>query len=362
MTYPVLDNSGIDIKKAFMLNPTLWCALSLVVPLAASLISVLFRSNMAESLSRGSSMTRWLGESLFSPLVLVILMAMWGFNDIFTLVGAFTTNHAAIVFLSVMDVANYPGKKTVTWWPYYASLWLSTLGILPVLLVLIFSAGSTSDLPGLLLAGTVLVIISSVLQVLLQRSYYMSVESPNDRQIMDGASTSLIKSEVKQLMVGSPMKVTALLLVALTYTGSDDWTWRHNAATSCLIESTPVNGTSVPTSCVMAGVGARQLSGKKIYSWYKGIKKIEYSNTADKNLDEYNYFDTLESSIKLVSSGDTCKKCAAIHDGYWCTADSTCYDEAHVCGSASDPKLRISNEHDCPVVTRTTKPDTQFTS
>lgn len=345
-TYPILDDKGIDYKQAFMFNPTLWCAIALVVPIVASLTSVIFRSNVVDSLSRGSSMTRWLGESLFAPLVLVILMVMWGFNDIFTLVGAFTTNHAAIVFLSMMDVANYPGKKGVAWWPYYASLWLSTLGILPVLLVLIFSAGSTSDLPGLLLASTVLVITSSVIQVLFQRSYYMGIESPNDKQLLMGASANLVNSEVKQLLSGSTIKIVALLLMALTYTGSSDWTWRHNQATSCLLDVTPVNGTHTPVSCIKSATGLRELSGKKLVAWYKSVTTQNVPNLITQAAYEYNAIFAVANTP--VTGASLCKACATTINGYWCPSDGLCGTATAVCGTASAPVALISNELNCP--------------
>jgi len=356
MTYPTLDNSGMDVKKAFMLNPTLWSGVVLAIPIAASLVSVVFRGSVAESYSRGSSMTRWLCESLFSPFVLVLLMAMWGFTDIFTLVGAFTTGHASLVFLSVMDVANYPGRKGVVWWPYYASLWLSGLSILPVILVLVLSAGSTSDMPGLLIASTVLVVISNVMQVVLQRRYYMSVENPSDRQLVDGATTSLIASEVKQLMVGTPLKVTALLLIGLSYTGSDDWTWRHNQATSCLIESTPVNGTTVPLSCVKAGSGLRELSGKKLAAWYKKVEEVPEATTTDYDegpnyLVKYPYVTLLANAFtdeRSTSVPKTCISCASTITGHWCPDDGLCKSETATCGTPTKPVAKISDELHCP--------------
>jgi len=355
-TYPVLDGRGIDYKQAFMFNPTLWCAIALVVPIIASLTSVIFRSNVVDSLSRGSSMTRWLGESLFAPLVLVILMVMWGFSDIFTLVGAFTTNHAAIVFLSMMDVANYPGKKGVAWWPYYASVWLSVLAVLPALLVFVFSSGATSDLPGLLLVATILVLASSVIQVLFQRSYYMGIESPNDKQLLMGASANLINSEVKQLISGSTLKIVALLLMALAYTGSSDWTWRHNQATSCLLDATPVNSTFTPVSCIKSASGLRELSAKKLAAWHKSATTFTYPSDEIEN--DFSYmalFDIIEAPF-TPSSKTTCLSCAKSLTGYWCPVDGTCGTEVAVCGSTSSPVSKIGDELQCPPATPTPVP------
>jgi hypothetical protein len=257
LVYPVLDSTGTDLKYAFTFNPTLWSGIALTIPVLVSIVSFVMKSSVSNELSRGSSMVRWFGESLFAPLTQVILLASWGVNDVFSLAGIFAMTHASIVFISVMDVVNYPGKKGVSWWPYYLSIWLGVLAFLPTILLLITSGSDLSGLPMLTQWSLGLLLTSSISQLVLQRSYYKSVDNPTDSNILLGPINSLMTTEFWLSIFGTPLRVTAILLLAVAYLNDSSWVKDHSLTTKCMVEVLPLSKLNyVPESCMQAIQGA----------------------------------------------------------------------------------------------------------
>jgi len=255
-TLTTVSRFGWNVQDAVTWNATALAAVVCAVNALGYLVDLAFwNSNKIKNLQCRQNWSRWLIDSLSTPLLWVATISLLGFNNIITSLFQFIVIHIAIACGGLVDLVNAPKSSWsgMTWWPYLFSVWTGLLGTVPIIILLAKSTG-LNYANGLALGSFGLLLASWFVQSWLQRGYYNWLTNPAKKagyNSDDGAVKNYVRYETMVLVSATILRTIAVFLVGFAYTANNPWSTEHNCfndrwqqVTNTLSDSINLSGTA----------------------------------------------------------------------------------------------------------------------
>jgi len=243
------DSDGYGLTHVFNLNPTLWAALAMLIPVVC-LVPYVLKALGSSDVLVSSSKWRWLSEGLFTPLALMVTVASWGVHDLYILLYIFISSHIVVVLMSTLEyesvenevtfsskllslagateLFNLGGKYSAT----KLTLWCGILSLLPMFVLLGLSAWDGSAPPLLTQAGLYLVAISYAIQIYMASAFKKALQASDGENLTSADVWKMwFRSQGALVAMTILPKLIGLFLVGVAYTNSNDWNSKHGAIT-----------------------------------------------------------------------------------------------------------------------------------
>jgi len=237
--YFIFTHYTYQLNDAFTVNFTVLAAIScLLAGLGAAFDVISWPSIKLVSLRCRTNWVRWVVDSLQTPLLTVSVLALFGINDLTTLLFQFLVVHAAIVCGGITELVNSPWNMSnrtynVSWWPFLGAVWIGVAGVLPTIVVLARSR-DLNNLPALGISAFTLLLAAWATQSLLQYWYYSWLSNPQTMSRLFSEKSSALKNYIRY---ESWLSITNVLfrlaiaaLLAFSYSGSLDWITQHRCS------------------------------------------------------------------------------------------------------------------------------------
>jgi len=260
ITWLTLTENSVDVRIVFTSNPTLVSAIVLLFPFLFYFFAMLIETRKEGDIKTKAKQLKWVNDSLFTPAVIVVTCMAWGIAEGSFIFQTFACAHLTVLLLAYSEMVDEMKSKSKegisAGFAAFLALWAGLLTYMPLLVLLIGSAGSLNGAtpPIIAVIAFVIVITSFFLQIVLNLAYRMRKASDKKISTTDIWNMWITNESWNALLVILP-RVVALFMLALVFTNDNGWLQRHGHTTTCMVDLLPISSGSkdlrelVPQSC-----------------------------------------------------------------------------------------------------------------